>query len=306
MTGYRQMRRRARQARRAGMQPMMVIDSGNPFPDLVVVVIARWAWRYRSELAPLGVACLVAGLGWYAHGALSPWWPLILAMAGSPRGCWPSSARSSASPDGWNGCTWLLRWSRAGPGRRWPPRWAACLAAAASAGHRRSGAGGPVVGQPPAPREGPGGAHHRDLAWIANAIGLTAPRSSAPRWTCGAGGPASAGTWPDHHGRDGEGPAIESGFGTHRNAVRVHPTPDDLANRCGCACWTATRTLTRSAGPGRRSPRSPSRSTWAVRGRRAVPGAVPAPARHRGRRERSGKSGGLNELMEDLAACRDV
>ena len=27
-------------------------------------------------------------------------------------------------------------------------------------------------------------------------------------------------------------PAIESGFGTHRNAIRVYPTPDDLANRC--------------------------------------------------------------------------
>ena len=82
MTGYRQMRRHARQARRAGMQPMMVINPGDPLPELAVVVIARWAWRYRSELAPLGVACLVAGLGWYAHRALSPWWPLILAIAG--------------------------------------------------------------------------------------------------------------------------------------------------------------------------------------------------------------------------------
>ena len=27
-------------------------------------------------------------------------------------------------------------------------------------------------------------------------------------------------------------PAIESGLGTFRNAVRVYPTPDDLANRC--------------------------------------------------------------------------
>ena len=51
MTGYRQMRRQARQARRAGMQPMMVISSGDPLPNLVIVIIARWAWRYRSELA---------------------------------------------------------------------------------------------------------------------------------------------------------------------------------------------------------------------------------------------------------------
>ena len=80
MSSYRQMRRHARQARRAGMQPMMVINSGDPFPELAIVVIARWVWRYRSELAPLGVTLLVAGLGWYAHAALSAWWPLILAV----------------------------------------------------------------------------------------------------------------------------------------------------------------------------------------------------------------------------------
>ena len=37
-----------------------------------------------------------------------------------------------------------------------------------------------------------------------------------------------------------------------------------------------------------------------------MPGAVPAPACHRRRRDRSGKSGGLNELLANLAACRDV
>ena len=42
MTGYRQMRRQARQARRVGMQPMMVINSGDPLPELAAVVIARW------------------------------------------------------------------------------------------------------------------------------------------------------------------------------------------------------------------------------------------------------------------------
>jgi hypothetical protein len=38
------------------MQPMMVINLGDPLPDLAAVIIARWAWRYGSELAPLGVA----------------------------------------------------------------------------------------------------------------------------------------------------------------------------------------------------------------------------------------------------------
>jgi hypothetical protein len=82
MTSYRRMRRHARQARRAGMQPMMVSSSGDPLPELAAVIIARWAWRYRSELAPLGIACAVARFGSYAHAALSSWWPLILAGSG--------------------------------------------------------------------------------------------------------------------------------------------------------------------------------------------------------------------------------
>ena len=46
------------------------------------MVIARWAWRDRSELAPFGVAALVAGFGAYAHPRCPRWWPLILAAAG--------------------------------------------------------------------------------------------------------------------------------------------------------------------------------------------------------------------------------
>ena len=51
MTGYRQMRRQARQARRVACN-LMFIDCGDPFPELAVVVLARLAWRYRRELAP--------------------------------------------------------------------------------------------------------------------------------------------------------------------------------------------------------------------------------------------------------------
>ena len=58
---YRRMRRQARLARRSGLQPMMVINSGEPFPETVGVVLARWAWRYRSELAPLGVTAALVG-----------------------------------------------------------------------------------------------------------------------------------------------------------------------------------------------------------------------------------------------------
>ena len=56
MTRYRRMRRHARQARRAGMQPMMVINPGDPLPEFAIVIIARWAYRHRSALAPFWIA----------------------------------------------------------------------------------------------------------------------------------------------------------------------------------------------------------------------------------------------------------
>ena len=100
------MRRQARQARRAGMQPMMVISTGDPLPELAVVVIARWAWRYRSELAPLGAALLAAGLGWYAHARAGG------VVAGHPRrlggrriGAGRLRREARHRPRGWNGST---------------------------------------------------------------------------------------------------------------------------------------------------------------------------------------------------------
>lgn len=70
VTTYRKMRRQARQAHRSGLQPMMVINSGDQFPDPVGSLLAHLAWRYRSELVPLAVAFLMFGLGWCAHAAL--------------------------------------------------------------------------------------------------------------------------------------------------------------------------------------------------------------------------------------------
>jgi len=58
---YRRMRRHAFLARRSGLQPMMVINTADSFPETVAVLLLRGAWRYRSELAPLAVtAGLVA------------------------------------------------------------------------------------------------------------------------------------------------------------------------------------------------------------------------------------------------------
>src|SRR5580693_6458857 len=76
------MRRQARLARRSGLQPMMVINTGEGLPETVGVVLARWAWRYRSELAPLGVAAALAGAAWWLHHTRPHWWALVAALAG--------------------------------------------------------------------------------------------------------------------------------------------------------------------------------------------------------------------------------
>jgi hypothetical protein len=64
---YRRMRRQARLARRSGLQPMMVIDTGDGFPETVGVLLARWAWRYRSELAPVAVTGGLVAAAWWLH-----------------------------------------------------------------------------------------------------------------------------------------------------------------------------------------------------------------------------------------------
>ena len=85
-------------------------------------------------------------------------------------------------------------------------------------------------------------------------------------------------------------PAIESGLGTFRGAVRVHPTPDDLANRCELRVLDIDPHADAIPWPGpsadidHRTDRPRP-----VRRRRPVPRAVPAPARPVRRRDRRGQ-----------------
>jgi hypothetical protein len=46
----------------AGLQLIVVI--GRPFPVSAGVLLARWAWRYRSEIAPAATAGAVLAVGW--------------------------------------------------------------------------------------------------------------------------------------------------------------------------------------------------------------------------------------------------
>jgi S-DNA-T family DNA segregation ATPase FtsK/SpoIIIE len=102
-------------------------------------------------------------------------------------------------------------------------------------------------------------------------------------------------------------PAIESGFGTHRNAIRIYPGPDDLANRCELRVldrdphadaipWhgTPVTSITEPIDLGPFEDAEQCRVLF-LRRHALVGGATG-----------SGKSGGLNELMASFAACTDV
>jgi S-DNA-T family DNA segregation ATPase FtsK/SpoIIIE len=79
MSTYRQIRRQTRRARKGGLQPIVVIDS--PFPVPAGVLLARWAWRYRSEIAPAITAGAVLAAGWWLHRGHTDRWPWPLAIS---------------------------------------------------------------------------------------------------------------------------------------------------------------------------------------------------------------------------------
>jgi hypothetical protein len=309
MTRYRQMRRQARQARRAGMQPMMFISPGDTLPDLAIMIISRWVWRYRSELAPAGVALIMLAVGWYAHVALWRGWWLVLVISGIAAWLLGSFGRKIGIPtiperlyvavavlaSG----TWLALATAAGPlalplpqalGTGWlvlsVPWWA----------NRRRRAKVRV--------------ERTIAAWpdIARAVGLAGSQimsATVDLWGWRARLRLARGqTIADVMTRL---PAIESGLGTHRNAVRVTPTPDDLANRCelrvldrdphaGAIPWPgpSATSITHPVDLGPFEDAEPCRVLFLRR--HALIGGTTG----------SGKSGGLNVLLANLAACRDV
>ena len=79
------MRRHARRMRRYGLQPMVVINSGDQLPEIAGLLLARAVWRYRSELAPFSAAATLALTGLWLHTTHPRWWPavLLLALAGA-------------------------------------------------------------------------------------------------------------------------------------------------------------------------------------------------------------------------------
>ena len=309
MSTYRRMRRQARQARRGGLQPMMVINSGEPFPDTVGVVLLRAAWRYRSELAPAVVTGGIVATAWWLHASRPHWWLPVAVLAG------------------------VAAWAVALFGARWrlptliERVYAAVTIYVAGVWLSAAIAVGPFLS--PLLQSGltaalilsvPWWAHRRRRAkvrierklqaWpdIARAIGLAGSEimsATVDVWGWRARLRLARGqTINDVAGKI---TALESGLGTFRGAVRVYPTPDELANRCeirvldvdphaGAIPWPgpSVTSVTQPIDLGPFEDASPCRVVFA-----RLHGIF-------GGTTGSGKSGGLNVLMGNLVACRDV
>ena len=309
MTSYRRMRRQASRVRRSGVQPMMVISSGDQFPEPAGIVILRLAWRYRSELAPAYLASVILGASWWLHAAHPHWWPFIVGIAAV-------AAAALAAFGAVIGLPALME-----------RLYAATATAAVGAWVAAATALGPFVTPlPQAMAVGglvlsvPWWAHRRRRAkvrverkleaWpeIAQAVGLAGSQvmsAVVDVWGWRARLRLARGqTIADMTAKI---PAIESGLGTFRGAVRVHPTPDDLANRCelrvldmdphaDAVPWPgpSVTTITEPIDLGPFEDAAPCRVLFLRR--HALGGGTTG----------SGKSGWLNVLMGNLVACRDV
>ncbi|TDC79127.1 FtsK/SpoIIIE domain-containing protein [Actinomadura sp. 7K507] len=309
MTRTRQMRRHAHKMRRNGLQPMVVIDSDGPFPDVAGVLVARAMWRYRSELAPVYmVAALVFGAT-LLHLTHPEWWPWLLGLA--------------------TAIAWALALfgERVGLALRIERIYAATVAL--GAGGWLSAATALGIASQPLPLMLAGGGfvlavpwwvHRRRrakvrvdrqiAAWpdIAQSVGLAGSRAQSAVvdvWGWRARFALARGqTIQDVIGKV---PAIESALGTFRGAVRVSPTRDDKANRfelrvldtdphADAILWPgpSVSSITEPIDLGPFEDATGARVL--LLRRHGLFGGVAG----------SGKSGGINVLIGNLSACRDV
>jgi len=309
MTSYRKMRRQARHARRSGLQPMVVINSGDQLPESLAMAVLRWAWRYRSELAPAYAGGLLLAAGWWLHATYRYAWPVPAVLAAVAA------------------CALVIAGAKAGLTAVTERLYTATLTLAAGGWLAASAILGPVAS--PLPQvlilgglvlSVPWWAHRRRRAkvrierkleaWpdIARAVGL--PGSQVMSAVVDVWGwrsrlrLARGQTITDVISRI---PALESALGTFRGAVRVYPTPDDLANRCelrvldldphaGAITWPgpSVSSITEPIELGPFEDAAPCRVSF-LRRHGLVGGSTG-----------SGKSGGLNVVMGNLVACPDV
>jgi hypothetical protein len=303
------MRRQSRRMRRYGFQPMMVINSGDQLPELAVVLAVRAVWRYRSELAPFTLTAAMALAALIFHVARPHWWPYVLG-AGVVTACGLFAFGHRI------GLTWLPERIYAATVTLMAGSWLA-TGIAISPTHPPLPAtlliGGTVLAIP-------WWAHRRRrarvrvertlAAWpdIAQTIGLAGSRVMSvviDVWGWRARfGLARGQTLQDVINKL---PAIESAIGTHRGAIRAYPTTEDLANRFELRVLNVDPHAEAIDWPG---PSVSSITDPIELGpfEDAAPARVLLLRRHAlfGGIAGSGKSGGINVLMGNLSACRDV
>lgn len=309
MSRTRQMRRHAHKMRRHGLQPMVIIDRDDKFPDVAAVLVARALWRYRSELAPVYLVAVLAISGAVLHVVHPEWWPWLLGAAtvaawalaifGERVGLVRRIERLYAAAVTMSGGAWLTAATALGVTFQPLPQILVC--------------GGSVLAVP-------WWAHRRRrakvrvdrqiAAWpeIAQAVGLPGSRAQsavADVWGWRARFALARGqTIQDVMAKI---PAIESALGTFRGAVRVSPTRDEKANRfelrvldtdphADAIPWPGP-SVSSITEPIDLGPFEDATSARVLLLRRhGLIGGVAG----------SGKSGGINVLMGNLSACRDV
>jgi hypothetical protein len=310
-----QLRRHARRLSRDGYQPMMVINSGSDLPETATTALVRAVWRYRSEPVPIAVAAaafVVANTLHRGHHAAWPWLALTtLAII----------TALTIPPPAWARKVWVML--------DHPAERAYAIAITVATGGWLTTATALSPATPPMPAIAvaltiacgiPWWVNRRRRAkvrvdrmldaWpeIANATGLPGSQIMSALvdvWGWRARLRLARGqTISDVITKI---PALESGLGTFRGAVRVYPTPDDIANRCelrvldidphaDAISWPgpSTNTITEPIDLGPFEDAAPCRVLF-LRRHVLFGGATGA-----------GKSSGLNVLMGNLAACGDV
>jgi len=309
MTSYGRMRRHARLIRRGGMRPMWIVNSGNTPPETAAVVFMRWAWRYRSELTPAFVAAVALSISWWLHATQPHYWPYLLALAGIPAVVLPALGRQLGMPapierlyaatTAVAACSWMAAATAMGPFRSPLPQALTIASVVLSVpwwAHRRRRLRVRI--------------ERKLCAWpeIASSVGLGGSQimsAVVDVWGWRARLRLARGqTISDVIAKI---PGIESGLGTFRGAVRVYPTPDDLANRCEVRVLDTDPHANAIAWPGP-SVTSIVQPIDLGPFEDGMPCEVLFLRRHclAGGATGSGKSGWLNVLMGNLVACSDV
>jgi FtsK/SpoIIIE family len=308
-----QLRRHARRLTRDGYQPMMLLNSGSDLPETAAAALVRAIWRYRSELAPIAAATAVfvaANTLHRTHHAAWPWLALATLFG---------VTALTIPPPQWARKTWAML--------DHPTERAYAVTATTGGWLTTATAIGPAT--PPMPAIAVLLTLACGIPWWANRrrrakVRVDRMLNAWPEIATATGLPGSQimSALVDVWGwrarlRLARGqtindvitkiPALESGLGTFRGAVRVYPTPDALANRCELRVlgidphadaipWPgpSTNTITEPIDLGPFEDASPCRVLF-LRRHVLFGGATGA-----------GKSSGLNVLMGNLAACQDV